>query len=891
MKRKKRIGLLTLLSLFVASILTATSFGYWNLSSEVSATISENTQNVETKANQYTSDRAVCYLDNASTVFYTSIEKALSVATSGRTVYVIPGLKGTDGNSYPIHIKNDCTIPSGVTLSLPYDGTTVFDSTVHGPNTNFADYSLAAVKTNRQTQVVIDENVTLTVLGTLNIGGIIGGPSAGVSGNTTSSYCEITMSANSEIICESGKIYCYGYIKRTTASNNSLLTIGATGKIHTPFVIYDFKGGTATLGIYNLSGDNRFCPFTIFDVCNVQTKTMIKSGAYWETRTLVYIGTNSTYYPEKDADRIINFISPRSTKTAIILTSGYLTTEYTPKTNGITTSSASSSNTLITIYGTAEIGTISISMKVTAAIITKTISIDTGNFFFPISYRLSITVENGGVLNVSKKVKAMNGSDLLIKKGGTVNITNQLIIYDDFVENTSSLPSPYPSGLPAATLINNGVINVTGSGAIGGYINTTESGATLNYQSSIFSVSSPEYGGTMPSGAEAVGGSSCSVTQYKKNAIGTLTNGADATYVTDIVQYNYLSQINPLNNNEYAWLYPSLIIPIPLTNVTIENVSSTNGSANFTAQVEPSNATGVTYLWSVDNSSLSISSVTSKEITITNSTTGSITANLSVTVNGYNGSTDTDTKAITISAPSSESGGGCLSEDTLVMLSDGTYKRAIEIRAEDMLMTINHENGEFEAAPVVFNDDYDKEAEYYNVITLEFSNGKSVEIIYEHGFFDLNTMKYEYITEENYSSFIGHEFVTTDYIDNNLIKGKATLVNAYVTRKFIRICSPVTYKNLNIITEGMLSMPGGITGIFNIFEYDADLSYNAEKKQQDIETYGLFDYSHFEDRIPYEFYEAFNGQYLKVAIGKGMLTEEMINQYIERYLPIVNEQN
>ena len=46
------------------------------------------------------------------------------------------------------------------------------------------------------------------------------------------------------------------------------------------------------------------------------------------------------------------------------------------------------------------------------------------------------------------------------------------------------------------------------------------------------------------------------------------------------------------------------------------------------------------------------------------------------------------------------------------------------------------------------------------------------------------------------------------------------------------------------------------------------------------------DYSHFEDRIPYEFYEAFNGQYLKVAIGKGMLTEEMINQYGENYFDI-----
>lgn len=617
MKRKKRIGLLTLLSLFVASILTATSFGYWNLSSEASATISENTQNVATKVNQYTSDRAVCYLDDAPTVFYTSIEKALSVAPSGRTVYVIPGLKGDDGNSYPIHIKNDCTISSGVTLSLPYDGTTVFDSSAHGPDTNFADYTLAAVKANRQTQVVIDENVTLTVVGTLNIGGIIGGPSAGVSGNTTGSYCEITMSANSQIVCETGKIYCYGYIKRTAVSNNSLLTVGTSGRIHTPFVIYDFKGGTGTLGIYNLSGDNRFCPFAIFDVCNIQTKTMIKSGAYWETRTLVYISTTSTYYPEKDADRIINFISPNSTKTAIILTSGYLTTEYTPKTNGITTSSASSSNTLLTIYGTAEIGSISITMIV-KVIITKTISIDTGNFFFPISYRLSITVENGGVLNISKRVKAMNGSDLLVKKGGTVNITNQLIVYDNFVENKDSLPYPYPSGLPAATLVNNGVINVTGSGVIGGYINTTEAGATLNYQSTIFSVTSPEYGGTMPSNTEAVGGTSCSVTQYTKKTTGPMNSGT-STSDGDIFQGNFPSIVDSKDNSKIAWHYQ-------LSDIVSVSFSPNSGSSNagksatytLVASVAPvpNMSSNIQYTWKTSDSSNAQLSTTSGQTTI-----------------------------------------------------------------------------------------------------------------------------------------------------------------------------------------------------------------------------------------------------------------------------------
>ena len=238
-----------------------------------------------------------------------------------------------------------------------------------------------------------------------------------------------------------------------------------------------------------------------------------------------------------------------------------------------------------------------------------------------------------------------------------------------------------------------------------------------------------------------------------------------------------------------------------------------------------------------------------------------------------------------------DNGTGCLSENSLVLAADGTYKKAIDIRTNDMLMTVNHETGKFEPAPVVFNDDFDKLAEDYNVIILDFSNGKSIEIVYEHGFFDLNTMKYEYITEVNYKSFIGHRFISIDIVGVELVRSESILINAFISKKHLRICSPVTYKNLNIITEGMLSMPGGIEGIFNIFDYNDDLSFNSKKKENDIKKYGLFDYSYFKDKIPYKFYEAFNGKYLKVALGKGILTEDMIDYYINRYLPVVKKQN
>ena len=43
----------------------------------------------------------------------------------------------------------------------------------------------------------------------------------------------------------------------------------------------------------------------------------------------------------------------------------------------------------------------------------------------------------------------------------------------------------------------------------------------------------------------------------------------------------------------------------------------------------------------------------------------------------------------------------------------------------------------------------------------------------------------------------------------------------------------------------------------------------------------------FKDLIPVEAFNAFNGQYLKVAIGKGLITWEDIAKLAERYVPLM----
>ena len=98
--------------------------------------------------------------------------------------------------------------------------------------------------------------------------------------------------------------------------------------------------------------------------------------------------------------------------------------------------------------------------------------------------------------------------------------------------------------------------------------------------------------------------------------------------------------------------------------------------------------------------------------------------------------------------------------------------------------------------------------------------------------------------------------------------------------------SPVTVGHLCCFTNDMLSMPGGVGGLFNIFEVDAEtMTYDCEALASDIETYGLFTYEEVNAIAPLteEMFYAAGGQYLKISIGKGNMTEAELAAMITRY--------
>ena len=230
---------------------------------------------------------------------------------------------------------------------------------------------------------------------------------------------------------------------------------------------------------------------------------------------------------------------------------------------------------------------------------------------------------------------------------------------------------------------------------------------------------------------------------------------------------------------------------------------------------------------------------------------------------------------------SGDSGGSteCITPDTLITLADGTQVRVDSLKGDELLLVWNMEAGKLDYAPIMFVDS-ESEAEF-EVVKLHFSDGTEVKVIGEHGFWDYDLNKYVYL-DRNAADYIGHTFAK----QNGDSLEKVTLTDVVIETELTTAWSPVTVGHLCYFVNGMLSMPGGVGGLFNIFEVDPEtMTYDYEQIEKDIETYGLFTYEELNAICPLseEMFNAAGGAYLKISIGKGNLTMDELINMITRY--------
>ena len=226
----------------------------------------------------------------------------------------------------------------------------------------------------------------------------------------------------------------------------------------------------------------------------------------------------------------------------------------------------------------------------------------------------------------------------------------------------------------------------------------------------------------------------------------------------------------------------------------------------------------------------------------------------------------------------------CVAEESMITLADGTQKAVEELTGAEQLLVWNLKTGTFDTAPILFIDS-DPSTEY-EIINLHFSDGTVVKAIYEHAFWNSSLNKYVFLRDDG-AKYIGDMFNKQTYdSEGNMVWTSVELVDVVITNEVTTAWSPVTYNHLCYYVNGMLSMPGGTTGLINIFDVDAEtMTIDIDSYNADLAEYGLYTYEEFLDiyYVPEVIFKAFNIQYFKVAIGKGILTMDMVEDLIATY--------
>ncbi len=225
----------------------------------------------------------------------------------------------------------------------------------------------------------------------------------------------------------------------------------------------------------------------------------------------------------------------------------------------------------------------------------------------------------------------------------------------------------------------------------------------------------------------------------------------------------------------------------------------------------------------------------------------------------------------------------CVSTGTMITLADGSQKTVETLNATDKLLVWNFYTGAFDTAPVSFLISHGEDV--YDVLKLDFGD-TSVNVIGEHGFWDFDLNKYVYLSVENVKDYVGHRFAK-EVVDLDGVRRitEVKLLGFSTEKEYTNTFSPMSDSHLCIFTNGMLSVSAETQGLVNYFDVvDGTLKYDEEKMQNDILKFGLFDFKKYlEGKVSKEIFDSVNGEYLSIAIGKGLITIEKMNSLIELY--------
>lgn len=344
-------------------------------------------------------------------------------------------------------ITGNYTIPSGVTLLIPFDeaGTLYTNAP-------------AAIRTSPASKpfrtLTMSEGTSITVNGAISLGGRYFAAAGGQQGRPVGDYGYIKMADNSSItVKKGGNLYAWGFI---SGSGSVLAESGAT--VYEFYQIADFRGGSASSGM-----GNKVFPFSQYFVQNIEVPLTLNAGANEQVYSGVY-AMKSTF------TTAINFIGDNG---MFKVESGSFTKDYDEKTDRL----------VFTVNGEAALNTLSLKLA--------SMSVNSASYVLPITNNITINIQSGNV-TINQDAALLAGVEVNIAEGAGLTVANGKNIYfydsdewnsDNFVWGTCKFKSVAYAPGKAYNRSNNDLVDakmdVNGSVTAIGAIYTTKGGADI----------------------------------------------------------------------------------------------------------------------------------------------------------------------------------------------------------------------------------------------------------------------------------------------------------------------------------------------------------------------------------------------------------------------------
>ena len=347
-------------------------------------------------------------------------------------------------------ISGNYTIPSGITLLIPFD-----EAKTCYTATPTATRSTAAAKPFRTLTMAEGSSITLASGAAISVGGQYYAAQGGAQGKIVGPHGIIKMESGSAITVKSGaSLYAWGFI-----SGSGAVTVESGGSVYEWYQVLDFRGGSASSEM-----GNKVFPFNQYAVQNVEVPLTIYAGASETVYTAVYAikKINPTSIP---------FIGENG---MFKLVSGSLTKAYDGSTDRV----------IYTVNGTAEVNKLELKLA--------GMSVNSSNYVLPLTNNMTINLTYGSKLTVNQTAALLAGVEVNIAEGADLTVANGKNVYvydgdewnsDNFVWGPCKFKAVAYAPGKAYTRTNadlkDAKVDVNGSLTAIGAIYTTKGGADI----------------------------------------------------------------------------------------------------------------------------------------------------------------------------------------------------------------------------------------------------------------------------------------------------------------------------------------------------------------------------------------------------------------------------